>query len=254
MKSPPIDAADDIEKIARNLLRTSKAWGKFPTPVDQIMMSADLTLEKGIDLSKVEPGFFSSSFDFLAKGLSKILGLVDLRHNTIYIDQSQKEPRKNFVTLHEVGHKVIPWQRDILGRGDDEATLDPDFKELCEREASFLLLPRYSNSNAFRTKPQSCRSELTRPGRWPVSLGLPNMPLFADMLNALPKGVRCWCLTHRRRMGIIQQPFGIIFNPPPLPMNLVTFRGRRRDADWNTLLFAICSARGASTKTAHSPC
>src|SRR5258705_10770038 len=120
MKKPNVEAAQDIDKIARHLLKTSKAWGKFPTPVQNIISCAELTVEQGIDLSRVEPTFFSSNFSFLESAIAKVLGLIDFRHNTIYIDQSQKEPRKNFVKLHEVGHKVIPWQKDVLGRIDNE--------------------------------------------------------------------------------------------------------------------------------------
>jgi hypothetical protein len=138
MKKANVEAAQDIEKIARNLLKTSKAWGKFPTPVENIISCAELTVEQGVDLSRVEPGFFSSNFGFLNSAISKVLGLIDFRHNTIYIDQSQKEPRKNFVKLHEVGHKVLPWQKDVLGRVDDDVTIDPDFREETEREASFF--------------------------------------------------------------------------------------------------------------------
>jgi Zn-dependent peptidase ImmA (M78 family) len=136
MKSPPLDSADDIDKIARNLLMASKAWGKFPTPVDQIVQFAELQIERGVDLSTVDPGFLTRNFNFLSGALSKAIGLVDFRQKIIYLDHSQRESRKSFVKLHEVGHKALAWQSDLLGFMDDDSTLDQSVKDQFEREAS----------------------------------------------------------------------------------------------------------------------
>ena len=54
-----------LEKIARNILFASKAWGKFPTPVDKIAEFAELQIEMGINLSKVEPDFITAKFELL---------------------------------------------------------------------------------------------------------------------------------------------------------------------------------------------
>ena len=137
MNTPALDSAEEIEKIAKNLLLASKAWGKFPTPVDRIVQFADLQVENGIDLSEVEPGFFTEKFEFAKQALLKVLGIVDFRHKTIYLDQTQNAFRKNFVKLHEVGHKACSWQSD-LGYMDDEQTLDPSVDDLFEREASYF--------------------------------------------------------------------------------------------------------------------
>ena len=138
MKQPPLDSADEIDKIARNLLMTSGAWGKFPTPVDEIVRYAELQIEKGVDLSKIEPGFLTRNFNFLSRALTKALGMVDLRQKVVYLDHSQPEPRKNFIKLHEVGHKALTWQSDLLGFMDDESTLDAETKDKFEREASLF--------------------------------------------------------------------------------------------------------------------
>lgn len=138
MSKPPLDSSDDIDKIAKNLLIASKAWGVFPTPVDQIVQYAELQIENGIDLSTVDPGFFATKLEFVRSALSKVVGIVDFRQKTIYLDQSQKTPRKNFVKLHEVGHKACSWQSDLKGFMDDEKTLDPDIDDQFEREASYF--------------------------------------------------------------------------------------------------------------------
>jgi hypothetical protein len=138
MKAQPLDSADEIDKIARNLLLTSGAWGKFPTPVDEIVRYAELKIDQGVDLSKIEPGFFTQQFHFLSRALTKALGMVDLRQKVVYLDHSQADSRKNFIKLHEVGHKALSWQSDLLGFMDDESTLDPETKDKFEREASLF--------------------------------------------------------------------------------------------------------------------
>src|SRR5258705_10700030 len=110
MNDALLESAPDIDKIARNLLIASKAWGKFHTPVDRIVEYAELQVEKGVDLSKIDPGFLTTNFHFLSRALSKVIGIIDFRHKTIYLDHSQKISRKNFVKLHEFGRKACAWQ------------------------------------------------------------------------------------------------------------------------------------------------
>jgi hypothetical protein len=138
MKNPPLESADDIDKIARNILMASRAWGKLPTPVDQIIAFAELQIERGVDLSTVDPGFFTKNFNFLSRALTKAIGLVDFRQKVIYLDHTQSDSRKNFIKLHEVGHKALSWQSDLLGFMDDESTLAPCVKDQFEREASYF--------------------------------------------------------------------------------------------------------------------
>jgi Zn-dependent peptidase ImmA (M78 family) len=56
----------------------------------------------------------------------------------ILLDPTCTPGKKNFVKLHEVGHKVLPWQRQSLVYVDDDVTLDPETKDRFEREASFF--------------------------------------------------------------------------------------------------------------------
>src|SRR5882724_11183015 len=138
MQNSTLPSADDIDKIAKNILLASKAWGVLPTPVDKIIQFADLQIAHGIDLSRVEPGFITANFQFVKQVLSKVRGMVDFRQKTIYLDHSQNPKRKNFVKLHEVGHKACSWQSDLKGFMDDDKTLDPSVDEEFEREASYF--------------------------------------------------------------------------------------------------------------------
>jgi hypothetical protein len=138
MREQSLDSVQEIEKIARNLLVEAKAWGRFPTPVDRIIQCAELSIKNGVDLSQVDAGLFVKSANFFGRISRKVLGVIDFRAKTIYLDESQQPKRKNFVTLHEIGHAVLPWQSELLGCKDDETTIVPEVKELYEREASIF--------------------------------------------------------------------------------------------------------------------
>ena len=138
MRPQPVESASDIEKIARVLLKDSKAFGKFPTPVDQITRYTEIQIANGVDLSKVEPSFFSKKFDIFNSAMRKILGIIDIRHKTVYLDLSQNPSRQNFIKLHEVGHDALPWQKESLMYAEDERTLNPLATEIFEREANYF--------------------------------------------------------------------------------------------------------------------
>src|ERR1700761_5046833 len=108
MNTPPLESADEIEKISRNILLAAKAWGVLPTPVDEIVDFVNLQIDQGIDLSTIEPGFISKNFQFAKDALRKVVGIIDRRKKTIYLDHTQIPSRKKFVALHEVGHDACP--------------------------------------------------------------------------------------------------------------------------------------------------
>ena len=135
MRPDPIDSQADIEAAAKLLLKEGKAFGVFPTPVDRIVRTADLHIAQGIDLSQAKRGYFGKVFEGIGKVSRKVLGLLDFRSKTIYLDLQQADSRKRFVKLHEVGHDVLPWQGDVY-RWDDEKTIAPSVKDIFEREAS----------------------------------------------------------------------------------------------------------------------
>lgn len=162
MRTSALESADDVEHIVRNLLRESKAWGKFPTPVDDIAAYGKLVIDRGIDLRTVDAGFIPRHFEHLTNALQKVLGMIDRRQRRIYLDQSLPPPRKMFIKLHEIGHDLLPWQSVNFSYCDDERTISPEVPELFEREANFFAsaalfqLERFDD--ALRKLPLSFRS------------------------------------------------------------------------------------------------
>jgi Zn-dependent peptidase ImmA (M78 family) len=127
-----------IEKISLELLKRAKAYGVFPTPIDKIVSKADLIVADDIDLSKVKRSFIDRITDGAKSLLKDIRGILDRRRKVIYVDMSVGESRQNFIKLHETGHEVITWQKEILNRLDDDYTLSPEVQEEFEAEANFF--------------------------------------------------------------------------------------------------------------------
>lgn len=133
-----IHSRKDIEKISLEILKSSKAIDIFPTPIDQIVNYSNLIIAKNIDVSKIEHGFLSRISDTLQSGLQKIRGILDREEKIIYLDLSQSKQRQGFVKLHEVGHDILPWQKEIMECLDDDNTLSALTKKEFEVEANYF--------------------------------------------------------------------------------------------------------------------
>lgn len=126
-----------IEKHTRELLQRADARGRFPTPIDDIVAAADLTLPR-------ESLFSGSVLDeapsHLRRAMKRLTGRVravlDRKAREVHVDPSiQNQGRAAFQKLHEVTHDILPWQKE-LGYADDDATLAATVKELFEQEAN----------------------------------------------------------------------------------------------------------------------
>lgn len=134
-----IHSKKDIEKISREILKDSNSFDVFPTPIDKILSYSELVIGTGVDLSQIHEGYFSKVPDVLKRALGKVRGVLDRRKKTIFLDMSQGKPRQGFVKLHEVGHDVLPWQRDTHELlEDDDDSLSIDTREEFEAEANFF--------------------------------------------------------------------------------------------------------------------
>jgi Zn-dependent peptidase ImmA (M78 family) len=129
----------DIEKISLEILKGSKSLDRFPTPITEIVSYSELIVCNDIDISNIHESYLSMASDALKRALSKIRGMLDRTEKTIYLDLSQKNERKNFVKLHEVGHAVLPWQKSVHNiLQDDDNSLHLDTNEEFEAEANYF--------------------------------------------------------------------------------------------------------------------
>jgi hypothetical protein len=132
----------NIDKISLELLKHGKALDVFPTPVNKIVEYANLSVDRGIDLSVIHQSFLSKLSEELQHKFKETIGLVrgfvDRRDKKIYLDLTQQASRQNFVKLHETGHDVLTWQREILDHLDDDQTLSHHVQKEFETEANYF--------------------------------------------------------------------------------------------------------------------
>ncbi len=116
----------DVNDVAFEILKQSKSFGVFPTPIQSIVDYSELRIETNHCLTSIPRNFFPKSKELLESALRKLRGALDTSEKIIYLDQTQHEVKKRFVQLHEVGHDVMPWQRKAFEViCDDDNTLHP---------------------------------------------------------------------------------------------------------------------------------
>lgn len=127
-----------MKKVVDRLLRSADAYGRFPTPVEDIVAAAKLTHAPDyvLDDSLINkaPAWMRQK---LRSAKHKIQGLVDRRARVVHIAPAiENEGKRRFVTLHETVHASTPHQQDLL-YADDHETLSLATNRLFEREANF---------------------------------------------------------------------------------------------------------------------
>ena len=129
---------DNIKQEAKRALEDAGAVGVFPTPVSDIMSSAnvhevheDVLNESFVAKIRKEVG------SALRQALSKVIGLFDARSRLVFIDRSLHEVKQTFIRLHETAHGYLGWQKDMYAAVEDsKQNLDPDVANLFDREAN----------------------------------------------------------------------------------------------------------------------
>ncbi|HKC63264.1 MAG TPA: ImmA/IrrE family metallo-endopeptidase [Pyrinomonadaceae bacterium] len=130
-----------VRRHADRLLHEAAALGRFPTPIDDLMAAAKLTV---VDDEILNEGFLQQIMKKAKAGLatvksalSKVLGLFDADERLVVLDKEVPIPRVPFIKLHEAGHGTLPHQSRIYKFIHDcKKTLDADMTDLFEREAN----------------------------------------------------------------------------------------------------------------------
>lgn len=130
-----------IRHHAEKALQDADALGCFPTPIEAVMDAAKVVVS---EQPLIDEGFLAKlrrksqeAGKTLLRALEKVLGVLHVAARIIYLDQTIHIAKRTFLKLHETGHAVLPWQRDIFVVTEDcEKTLAPEIAEQFEREAS----------------------------------------------------------------------------------------------------------------------
>lgn len=161
-----------VERRAQELLNRASAWGRFPTPVEDILDAAKLRVApKGT----FDPATFlafvkrktAQAAQTLKTALSKVLGLYDANEQIIHIDESVGRSKQTFLKLHETGHHELPTHRKIFSLFQDcEQTLAPTIADQFEREANNFARYALFQGTAY----QQMAADMPMTVRTPISL------------------------------------------------------------------------------------
>ena len=136
------DQMREVEERASGLLNRAAGWNRFPTPVPDILETAQVKVAPmgvfdPIQVMEYIRSRAERTADSLKSALSKVLGIYDAPEQLIHIDNSVSEAKQTFLKLHEVGHHQIPWHRRLFQIFQDcNKTLSPETADLFEREAN----------------------------------------------------------------------------------------------------------------------
>jgi len=144
----------NVQRHADRLLHEASAIGRFPTPIDDLMAAAKLTV---VDDEVLDESFLQQFINKAKAGLatiksalSKVLGLFEANDRFVVIDKNAPKPRVPFIKLHEAGHGTMPHQSKLYKiMHDCEKTLEPEIGDLFEREANVFASEVLFQGEAF---------------------------------------------------------------------------------------------------------
>lgn len=158
-----------VENRAHQLLDRAAAWDRFPTPIDDILNAASLTVAPA---SIFDPAHLiayiknktAKTKTAVKSALSKFFGLYDGLENLIHIDESLGPSKQNFLKLHETGHHEIPAHRKLFAFFQDcDKTLSPEIADRFEREANNFARFALFQGQRFANDAADCEFELKTP-------------------------------------------------------------------------------------------
>jgi len=127
-----------IRQHARKALDAADAMGCLPTPVDQVIAAAKHVVLKQ---QEIDEGFLAKARkrvgSSLKRALSKVMGVLDVSARIMHLDKLVPIHKIVFLKLHELGHGILPWQREMYALTEDcKKTIDPDVTEIFEQESN----------------------------------------------------------------------------------------------------------------------
>lgn len=142
------------------MLKEAGALGCLPTPVDEILATAQLRI---YTKPEIDDSFLSwigakagKAKALVKTAFDKVLGLFDVRDSAVYIDQTVKKVKQTFLKLHEAGHARLPWQKNIYSVIQDcKKTLAPDVADQFDREANVFASDVLFQLDAFTERAKS---------------------------------------------------------------------------------------------------
>jgi transcriptional regulator with XRE-family HTH domain len=138
----------EISKEAIHLLRRADCLHVVPTPLTQVMQVSRLVAVGEVTLAEEDRRKLRARFGSLIDlALARLQGAIHLGTREVWVQPAMHELRKRFVTAHEIGHDMLPWQRDAIAYLDDAERLCPDVRIDFEREANQAAIELLAQGN-----------------------------------------------------------------------------------------------------------
>jgi hypothetical protein len=154
---------------------------------------------------------YRKATDVIKHALDKVLGIFDVRANTIYYDHSIHKAKKPFLLLHETGHSYLEWQKATYAFLEDgKGNLEPEVSEAFECEANVFASEVLFQVGQFTSFAEDM----------PLALGTP-MSLAKKFGSSIYSSVRRFAATTSRCCVIL------VLDPPVLTNGVAVFALRR---------------------------
>lgn len=154
-----------IKGAAEKVLKDADAFGRFPTPISDILSVAKVhEVEEDVLNESLITKFRKEVGKALRGALSKVLGLFDARTRFIFIDRSLHAVKQTFIKLHETAHGYLSWQTKMYAVVEDgEQNLDPDVADLFDREANVFASEVLFQNDSFISEANDLRFDIFTP-------------------------------------------------------------------------------------------
>jgi Zn-dependent peptidase ImmA (M78 family) len=181
-----------VRRHADWLLREASAMGRFPTPINDIMSAAKLTIvdDEVLNASLLRQFMkkAKSGISTIKSALSKVLGLFESQDRLVVVDKDAPKPRKPFIKLHEAGHGTLPHQAKVYRLIHDcEMTLDSEIADLFEREANVFASEVLFQGEVFASEAQGRNFGIKAPIALARKFGASNYATFRRYVITNPR-------------------------------------------------------------------
>jgi hypothetical protein len=182
----------NVQAHADRILREAAAHGVFPTPVDQILAAAKLTVvdDDVIDesaLRRFMGNLKAGTSNLIKSALSKVLGLFEPGERLVVLDKDLHPSKIPFVKLHEAGHGCLPHQSGLYALMQDcDQTLDPYTTDLFENEANVFATEVLFQGKRFEEEAHAEAFSVKVPMRLAKKFGASHYASFRRYVNTSP--------------------------------------------------------------------
>ena len=168
----------------------------------------------------------------IRRAIDKVLGLLDLRDWTIYLDQTVHKNKEPFLCLHETGHEFLPGSGTRCCEHGQQ-TFDPEVQDHFEREANVFAREVLFQLGRFEEEVRDCPFGLRTPldlAKRGTGSSCSTRPFAAMLLPTAEPRSWSWSLPSTRSGRVTPPRSCAWFSRRPLPPGSATPPGPRRIA------------------------